>query len=59
MMTKFIDQGQRPLKNELQRPLKDALQDEKLNAAIGGVTYSNLAIMRHEMLKTVANNLRA
>jgi hypothetical protein len=53
MMTKFIDQGQRPLK------LKDELQDEKLNAAIGGVTYSNLAIMRHEMLKTVANNLRA
>ncbi|HEY7248055.1 MAG TPA: hypothetical protein VH678_29685 [Xanthobacteraceae bacterium] len=36
-------------------PLKDELQDEKLHAVTGG----SLANMRYEMLKTVANNLRA
>jgi hypothetical protein len=54
-MTKFIDQAQRPLKDE---KLKDELQDEKLSAVSGGI-LSSLANMRHEMLKTVANNLRA
>ena len=52
---KFIDKAQHPLKDE---KLKDELKDEKLNAVIGG-TLSNIANMQHEMLRTVANNLRA
>jgi hypothetical protein len=36
------------------------LTDEALGKVSGGATMlSNLANMRHEMLKTVANNLRA
>jgi hypothetical protein len=38
--------------------LKDELQDEKLSAVSGG-TLSNLTNKRDEMLKTVANNLKA
>ena len=52
-MSKSIDRNK--------RPLKDELQDEKLDAVTGGGTtvIGNLANMRHEMLKTVANNLRS
>lgn len=51
-MSKSIDRNK--------HPSKDELQDEKLNAVTGGATVvTNLANMRHEMLKAVANNLRS
>jgi hypothetical protein len=51
-MSKSIDRNK--------HPSKDELQDETLDAVTGGTTVvTNLANMRHEMVKTVANNLRA
>ena len=64
MMSGEIEKSPQPVPEETkavpEAPKSGELTDDALSSVSGGATViTNLAQMRHEMLKSVANNLRA